>query len=72
MPITEAQATAQLALWLAASEAVANSQSYEIAGRKLTRADAAEIRKMINYWAGKEGALARGGVKMRRAVPRDL
>ena len=72
MPVTEAQATAQLTLWLAASSAVANSQEYEIAGRKLTRADASEIRKMIDYWSTKEAALSRGGVKVRRAVPRDL
>lgn len=48
--ITLAQAQAQLNAWLAASAAVATSQSYEIAGRKLTRANAAEIRQSIDYW----------------------
>ena len=72
MPITEAQATAQLALWLEADAAVSRSQSYEIAGRKLTRADAKEISEKIDYWSQKEAALARGGVKVRRVVPRDL
>lgn len=52
--VTIAQAEAQLATWLAASTAVAASQSYEIdtgnGRRKLTRADAAEIRQQIDYW----------------------
>jgi hypothetical protein len=52
--ITLAQAQAQLDAWLAASTAVASSQSYEIetgnGRRKLERADAAEIRQMIGYW----------------------
>lgn len=51
--ITQAQAQAQLDAWLAASSAVAQSQSYEIAGRKLTRANAAEIREQIDYWERK-------------------
>ena len=51
--ITQAQAQAQLDAWLAASSAVAQSQSYEIAGRKLTRANAAEIREQIDYWESK-------------------
>ena len=38
--ITLAQAEAQLALWLTASEKVAKGQSYTIGDRSLTRADA--------------------------------
>ncbi|MBP1064840.1 hypothetical protein JOE51_006307 [Bradyrhizobium japonicum] len=49
-----ADAQAQLAAWLAASAAVASSQSYEIetgnGRRKLQRADAAEIRQQIEFW----------------------
>lgn len=48
--ITLPQAQAQLDLWLAASEAVAKKQSYSIAGRSLTLADAADIQKSIQYW----------------------
>lgn len=48
--ITQAQAQAQLDAWLAASIATAGNQSYQIADRKLTRADAAEIRRSIEYW----------------------
>lgn len=51
--ITQAQAQAQLDAWLAASTAVALGQSYEIAGRKLTRVNAAEIREQIEYWETK-------------------
>ncbi|MBB4277035.1 DUF6148 family protein [Rhizobium mongolense] len=44
------QAQAQLNLWLAASEAVAKKQSYSIAGRTLTLADAADIQRSIQFW----------------------
>lgn len=52
--ITLAHAQAQLEAWLAASIAVASSQSYEIdtgnGHRKLQRADAAAIQQQIDYW----------------------
>lgn len=48
--ITQAQAEAQLASWLAASTAVASGQAYSIGGRSLTRADAKEIRENIIFW----------------------
>jgi hypothetical protein len=48
--ITLAQAEAQLAVWLAADIKVASNQSYEIAGRRMTRADAGEITAKIKYW----------------------
>ncbi|MEX3008996.1 DUF6148 family protein [Hoeflea sp. TYP-13] len=50
--ITLADAQAQLAVWLAASTAVASNQSYSINGRSMTRADAGEIREQIDYWQG--------------------
>ena len=46
--ITLAQAQAQLDAWLAASLATATGQAYEIAGRRLTRANAAEITAITN------------------------
>lgn len=76
--ITLADAQAQLAAWLAASSAVASSQSYEIEAangsrRKLTRADAAEIRGQIDYWDRKVKELtpmADGGKRrVRYGVP---
>jgi hypothetical protein len=48
--ITLAQAEAQLALYLAAEEKVLAGQSYEIAGRRLTRADLAQIQTGITTW----------------------
>ncbi|AWI57175.1 DUF6148 family protein [Sinorhizobium fredii] len=48
--ITLAQAQAQLDLWLNADAAVARKQSYSIAGRSLTLADASDIRANIEYW----------------------
>lgn len=63
--ITEAQAQSQLDVWLAASLAVARSQSYEIEGRKLTRADAGEIRRQIDYWEARVAQARRGGRRMR-------
>ncbi|WP_439685095.1 Primosomal replication protein PriB/PriC domain protein [Cupriavidus oxalaticus] len=59
--ITAEQAQAQLDLWVAASAAVAKSQSYTIGGRSLTRVDAAEIRAQIDYWEGKLRTARRGG-----------
>lgn len=51
--ITQAQAQAQLDLWLAADAAVAQSQSYTIADRTLTRTNAAEITSKIDYWSAR-------------------
>lgn len=48
--ITLAQAQAQLQLWLDADTAVSGGQSYSIAGRSLSRADAATITEKIKYW----------------------
>ncbi len=54
--ITLAQAEAKLAVWLAAEEALATSQSYEIEvegnRRSLTRANLNEVAKRIDYWNG--------------------
>ncbi len=68
--ITLAQAQAKLTLWMAADDAVANGQSYSIAGRTLTRANSAEIMKNINYWNGMVKELsAGGGVSVRTIEP---
>jgi len=73
--ITLAQAQAQLEIWLAANQAVATSQSYEIetgnGRRKLERADAAEIRQQIEFWDARVKALtpaASGGRRRTRYV----
>lgn len=56
--ITLAQAQAQLDLWLAADGAVSKKQSYAIAGRSLTLADAGAISEKIDYWSRKVAALS--------------
>jgi len=66
--ITLAEAKTALALWMTADAALASgAQSYRIASgggaeRQLTRADAGEIRRNIDYWDGKVRNLANGGV----------
>lgn len=69
--ITLAQAEAHLDAWLTADEAVATGQSYQIGGRSLTRANAAEIRNNIDYWSAKVDRLSRGGrgSRVRYGVP---
>lgn len=61
--ITLAQAQAKLDMWLAAEEALATSQSYEIEvegnRRQLTRADLGAIAKRITFWNNKVVALSR-------------
>ncbi len=56
--ITLAQAEAQLGLWMAASEKVAQGQSYTIGGHTLTRADARAIQQQVDYWDKKCQELA--------------
>ena len=48
--ITLEQAQAQLDTYLAAEVAVLKNQSYEIAGRKLTRADLYAIQAGVTAW----------------------
>lgn len=50
--ITLTIAQANLDLWLAADEAVSTGQSYSIKDRSLSRVDAAEISRKIDYWQG--------------------
>lgn len=67
--ITAAQAQAQLDLYLAAEAAVLTGQSYEIAGRKLTRANLGEIQAGIKLWNTRAQSLARGGLPVRGGTP---
>lgn len=67
--ITLADAESQLAVWIAASTAVASGQSYSIAGRSLNRANASEIRQNIEFWDRQCKRLSRGGIRVRGATP---
>ncbi|TAK50246.1 MAG: hypothetical protein EPO23_03305 [Xanthobacteraceae bacterium] len=70
--ITLAQAEAQLATWIAAATAVASSQQYDIdtgnGRRSLRRADAAEIRQMIEFWDARVKQLTPAAAGGRRRV----
>lgn len=69
--ITQAQAQTQLDAYLAAETAVLGGQAYEIAGRKLTRADLAAIQNGITIWNAKVIALngqARSRTRSRTVV----
>jgi Family of unknown function (DUF6148) len=55
--ITLAQAQSQLDAYLAAETNVLLGQSYEIAGRKLTRADLSSIQQGITLWSRRVGDL---------------
>lgn len=67
--VTLAQAESHLSDWLSADSAVSNNQSYSIAGRTLTRADAETIRQNIEYWDRKVKELSRKGIRVRGITP---
>lgn len=71
--ITLAYAETQLQLWLDADTAVAAGQSFSFGNRSLTRVDAAEITRKIDYWNVKVqelSARAQGYSRTRYVVPR--
>lgn len=56
--ITLAQAQSQLDAYLAAETNVLLGQSYEIAGRKLTRADLSSIQQGTTLWSRRVGEIS--------------
>ena len=67
----------KLETWLAAEEAIATGQRYQIGTRMLTRADLKEVRKQMEYWAGKLAEAeaeekVNGRNRVFHCVPRDL
>lgn len=64
--ITLEQAQAKLDQYLVASQKALENQSYEIAGRKLTRANLKEIQEGIDYWDAKVKSLSRMALGSRR------
>lgn len=72
--ITLQTAQAQLELWIEADQRVSRNQSYSIAGRDYTRADAAAITAKIEFWDRKvreltATAAGTGAGRVRRGVP---
>lgn len=74
--ITLDEARANLQMWLEAEKAVATGQSYRIGTRQLNRVDLSKIAERITYWRNEvaklESGRKGGGMKVMRAVPRDL
>lgn len=71
--ITLEQAQAQLDAYLAAELKVLGGQSYEIGGRRLTRADLSEIRAGVETWNSRVQQLTlsvSGRGRSRTVVPR--
>ena len=67
----------KLNTWLAAEEAIATGQRYQIEGRSLTRADLYDVRKEIEFWEGKLAVATAeeqygGRNRVFRAVIRDV
>jgi hypothetical protein len=67
--ITLAQAEAKLALWMEADDKVAKGQSYSIAGRSLSRADAKLIQENIKFWNDQVKKLTEGGMNVTAVTP---
>lgn len=67
--ISAAQAESQLTAYLAAETAVLAGQSYEINGRRVTRANLAEIQAGIKIWNERAKSLTRGGLVVKGATP---
>ena len=66
----------KLNTWLAAEEAIATGQSYQIGTRMLTRANLKQVQGQMEYWAKRlaeaEAEEARGGRnRIYRFIPLD-
>lgn len=71
--ITLSQAETQLAAYVSAETKVLQGQAYEISGRRLTRANLAEIREGMDFWDRKVKELtntASGVGRSRTLAPR--
>ncbi len=67
--ITAQHAETQLAAYLAAETAVLAGQSYEINGRRVTRANLQEIQSGIKIWNQRVQSITRGGLVVKGATP---
>lgn len=52
-----AEARRQIAAWLEASRALAAGGAHSMGDRSLTRADAGEVQRMLDYWTAAERRL---------------
>lgn len=73
--ITLEQARTHLKVWLDASLAVSQGQSYTIGTRTLTRADLRSIQEQIVFWSGRVSALEakeKRRKRIYRVIPTDF
>ena len=63
----------KLKTWMAAEDAIATGQSYQIGTRMLTRASLKQVREQIEYWAGRLAEAEQRGGRNRifQFVPKD-
>lgn len=61
----------RLALYRRAEAAILSSQSYEMEGMRLTRANLADVQRWISRLEGEVSRLSRGRGRLRVIVPKD-
>jgi hypothetical protein len=66
-----AEAEEMRGLWIEAMKAVSKSQSYNIGGQSLTRANLSEILNMIKYWDEIIAGLCGGRRRISQVIPTD-
>lgn len=69
---TIAQAQEMFNEYVKAEKAILSGQSYTIKDRTLTRANLATVAAERQKWAEILSSLLRGGIRVRRGLPRDL
>ena len=69
--LTLEKAQEMLDLYIEADAAVATGQSYSIGGRSLSRVNAADITDKITFYQRQVNNLTRGGIAIKRVIPRD-
>jgi hypothetical protein len=71
MPQTVAEVQAEITLYETAQTAILQGQAYTIKDRSLTRANLGTVLKRLKELRALLDNLQRGGIRMRRGVPRD-
>jgi len=69
---TLVEAQEMYTLYLEAEKAILKGQSYTIKDRTLTRANLTSVVKARKEWQALVNQLTAGGMRVRRAVPRDI
>jgi len=65
------EAREMYSLYIEAEKAVLKNQAYSIRDRTFTRADLRDIASSREYWLRRIKGLTRGGMRIRRVLPRS-